>query len=277
MGNEVSNEVDRNVKHSSTEIGQYGRERYDLAIGPVAQSAQFNVITIVLGVVLGALLFRLTTLDFAHDTSFHLMLSVVLASATLIAAIDLWIKYAWGLLLFEWPFEPAHNFIYFFIGATQTAMAVTIDSVQRWVWFAALLCIGAVVAYVHNSSLSDKSAVGRVFREGQRSPVTPPKPKPWLWDRSYLIPSNWFELTVTTVYALLMIGGVVLLNSMSTWHIFGHSISIDHAVIALCWAILAFVCSITDITIQSQVMKNQRELYIQIKVDQTNHAPTTKR
>lgn len=145
----------------SSEIAE-GSEK-DLAASSAAQNAQFALFITLSGSIIGAFLVGLPK-DFAmnlwHWNQFDQDLRVL---ATYLMAIDLYIKYCWGMLVVRWPFSLSHNIIYSLVCATMLGFALSMTNLNAWLAWAAATCFAYSAAYIQNVY-----AVSKYKRERER-------------------------------------------------------------------------------------------------------------
>jgi len=239
-------------KSESSETLQAEKPPY-IGRGNNAMTAQFTLIAIVLGLVLGALLFRLTSFNWTTGQLLNHVLTALLACATTLAAIDLWIKYAWGLILYEWPLEPGHNMIYFMVGMCETGLALSIGIISFWLFCAAALSIAAIIAYIYNEKLALQEVSKSAEKLNKKNSEIPAPPDnvsrvgKALWKRSFLRQSNAAELYAAATYTIVLtaLGSFLLIYpQVKALAVIGVSLG------------LAF--AIFDLLLQWMIMLNQR-------------------
>lgn len=141
---------------------QSDRTANDPANTSDARTAQFTLISILLGVILAALLdglprgastFALSV--FALDPGICVRVVVVL----LVAAL-LWLEYTWSILARVVIATPAHNLTYFSLAIMASGTALTVADFRAWIaWFTALSWTGVVSGIVNGPMMRAKMPV----------------------------------------------------------------------------------------------------------------------
>lgn len=127
-----------------------------------ARTAQFTLISILLGIILAALLdglprgastFALSV--FALDPGICVRVVVVL----LVAAL-LWLEYTWGILARVVIATPAHNLTYISLAIMASGTALTVADFRAWIaWFTALTWAAVVSGIVNGPMMRAKMPV----------------------------------------------------------------------------------------------------------------------
>lgn len=132
----------------------------DLAASSAAHTAQLTLISILLGVVMQALLTGLPVpINFVSTLLTQQYLSVDFrVLATFLAAIDLWIKYSWGVIIIRWPFSLSHNLIYSLVSGLMIGLAMSVSNLDAWIGWGTAFCFASSLAYIQNmqSAFSEK-------------------------------------------------------------------------------------------------------------------------
>ena len=124
--------------------------KQDIASSGVAQNAQFALFITLSGTIIGAFLVGLPK-DFALNlwnwSQFDQDMRVL---ATYLMAIDLYIKYCWGILVVRWPFSLSHNIIYSLVCAAMLGFALSMANLNAWLVWGAATCFAYSAAYMQN-------------------------------------------------------------------------------------------------------------------------------
>src|SRR5437763_203754 len=89
--------------------------KFDRTTSAMAHSAQLTLISILVGAILGALFIGLPNrfaINIWSKSNLDLDFRVL---TVFLAAVDLWIKYSWAVIVVRWPFSLLHNFTFFFV------------------------------------------------------------------------------------------------------------------------------------------------------------------
>ncbi|HLZ61755.1 MAG TPA: hypothetical protein VKR06_32835 [Ktedonosporobacter sp.] len=124
--------------------------KHDLASSGVAQNAQFALFITLSGTIIGAFLVGLPK-DFALNLwSWDMFDQDLRVLATYLMAIDLYIKYCWGMLVVRWPFSLSHNIVYSLVCATMLGFALSMANLNAWLVWGAATCFAYSAAYMQN-------------------------------------------------------------------------------------------------------------------------------
>lgn len=123
----------------------------ELIRSDAAQTAQLTLISILLAAILGALFIGLPA-NFPSQIFRPSELVVdIRVLATLLAALDLWIEFAWSVISRSWAFSVAHNVSYFLLTGTFLGLGLTVGQNGPWLAWAAASCFAALLAAIVNS------------------------------------------------------------------------------------------------------------------------------
>lgn len=173
--------------------GKTIEEQYNLANSSDARTAQFTLISILLGIILAALLTGLPrgANTFAINLiSFGLGVCLRALAVVLMAAL-LWLEYTWGILTRFVLATPAHNLSYFALGITVSGSALAVADFRAWLaWIAALSGVAIVSGIINRPTL-------RILGTDER--------RKWYQDKL-----QWLDCIELTVYVVVGILALVL-------------------------------------------------------------------
>lgn len=123
---------------------------YDLASSGAAHTAQLTLISIFLGAIVGALFVGLPQGFFSKLWNWDYVDLDLRALATFLAAIDLWMKYSWGIIVVRWPFSLLHNLVYSLVSGAMLGLAMSVADLNAWLAWGAATCFASFLAYMVN-------------------------------------------------------------------------------------------------------------------------------
>jgi hypothetical protein len=129
------------------------QQNSNLADSSDARTAQFTLISILLGVILAALLIGLprgaNTFAinlFSYEPGVNLR-----ALAVVLMAAVLWLEYTWGILTRFVFATPAHNLTYFALAIAATGVALAVADFRAWLaWIAGLAGVAVISGIINH-------------------------------------------------------------------------------------------------------------------------------
>lgn len=88
-----------------------------------------------------------------HRSNVDLDLRVL---ATFLAAVDLWIKYSWGIIVVRWPFSLPHNITYSLLCIVMLGFAMSVNDSHAWLLWGVVFCVACSVAYFVNALIAER-------------------------------------------------------------------------------------------------------------------------
>jgi hypothetical protein len=135
-----------------TQIEKLDSLKVDRSTSEMAHSAQLTLISILVGAIIGALLAGLPNGFAIHIWSKNYLDLDFRVLATFLAAVDLWIKYSWAVMVIRWPFTVVHNLFYFVITGALMFWALSVGDYNSWLAWAATVSFVITFAYLYNFS-----------------------------------------------------------------------------------------------------------------------------
>ena len=121
---------------------------FDRSTSGMAHTAQLTLISILLGAILAALFIGLPN-GFAINIWSTGNLALDFRVLTIfLAAIDLWIKYSWAVIVVRWPFSLFHNFTFFLISVTMMGLALSVGYYDAWLAWGTVTCFATFLVYM---------------------------------------------------------------------------------------------------------------------------------
>jgi hypothetical protein len=217
----------------------------DRARDDLAMSAQVTLISILLGAILGALFAGLPQNFATNAWSLQALPVDLRVFATFLAAVDIWMEYAWAVIVHKWPFSLTHNLSYFAIAGALAGAALSVSELSAWLVWSAVACGAATIATAVDVLRPIEHALKRASRE--KAAID----DDYISRLRKLRTSTRVQFLVyLTAIPVLVYGSLDASNSLPEWA----QLSINHSL----WGLAVIIIVGIDMLIEGRAMAEQR-------------------
>jgi hypothetical protein len=182
--------------------------KIDLASTTSSHTAQLTLISILLGVIMGAVVASAPQAFYTPIVNAGIIDFDLRMLATLLAAVDLWIKYSWGIIVVRWPFSLPHNLIYTLVCTCMLGIAVSVNQINAWLFWSSMTCVAGSLAYFSNTWITIQEQKYRASYAARS--ILSPDPEPTAEEISVLKESSKAEAFIILI-PVITIGCYMLL------------------------------------------------------------------